>query len=59
MLLKKSLVAEMLGVSKRTLDRMRREGLLPCVRLRNCVRFDPRDVQKLILELRKNDSQAS
>jgi excisionase family DNA binding protein len=54
MLLSKTAVAEMLGVSKRTIDRMRREGLLPCVRLRKCVRFDLQDVHKLIMALRQD-----
>jgi excisionase family DNA binding protein len=52
MLMTKTAVAQMLGVSKRTLDRMRREGLLPSVRLRGCVRFELQDVHKLIMALR-------
>jgi excisionase family DNA binding protein len=53
MLMTKAAVAEMLGVSRRTVDRMRREGLLPSIRLRRCVRFDLQDVHKLIMALRQ------
>ncbi len=55
MLLNKTAVAEMLGVSARTVDRMRRQGLLPCVRVRKCVRFDLADVHKLIMALRQGE----
>lgn len=51
-LLTKSAAAELLGVSTRTLDRLRREGLLPHVQIKSCVRFHPADVHKLIAVLR-------
>jgi len=58
MLLTKEDVAEMLRISSRTLDRLRRLGFLQCVRLRGCVRFTPADVQKCVEELRKNGLQS-
>ncbi len=43
-LLLKSEVAELLGVSMRTVDRLRASGQLPAVRVRGSPRFLPADV---------------
>ena len=58
MLLTKNEVADLLRVSDRTVDRLRKEGFLKCVKLRQCVRFHPDDVQKCLEELRKQGLQS-
>lgn len=54
-------VAEKLGVSKRTVVRLRDENQLPCVRIRGSLRFDASDVERLIERSRlsptPNDNQ--
>lgn len=45
-------VAERLGVSMKTVDRMLRRGELRAIRLGAAVRIDPRDVEDLIREAR-------
>lgn len=41
-------VAQQLGVSTRTVVRLRDDGALPCVRIRGALRFDADDVAKLV-----------
>lgn len=57
MLLCKEEVADLLRVSTRTIDRLRNEGYLRCIRMRGCVRFDPKDVEDCLEQLRKDGLQ--
>jgi excisionase family DNA binding protein len=41
-------LADYLAVHPATVDRLRKRGMLPFVRLHNAVRFDPRDVDHFI-----------
>jgi excisionase family DNA binding protein len=47
-LLRRTEVADQLGISRRTLDRLVRGGALPVVRIDRMPRFLPEDVQALI-----------
>lgn len=47
-LLKRSEVAEMLSISLRSVDRLRKRGLLPCVKVLTSIRFREEDVKRLI-----------
>jgi excisionase family DNA binding protein len=44
----KAEVAEVLGVSPRTVDRLRAQGLLPTARVLGAVRFRPADVRAVL-----------
>jgi excisionase family DNA binding protein len=50
-LLKAAQVAEMLGVSKRTVWKLRDEGALLHVRVRGCIRWRRADVLKYVEQL--------
>jgi excisionase family DNA binding protein len=52
-LLGRSEVAERLGISRQTLDRLVRAGALPVVRLDRRRRFLPEDVEALVQSRRK------
>ena len=54
-LLSRGDVADLLGVSMRTVDRLRAEGELRSVLVRGCVRFTAADVQAYIDAQRKGD----
>ena len=47
-LLTKKAAAEILGVSVRTLDRMRSTGQIKAAKVRGAVRFDPAVLQRFI-----------
>ncbi len=47
-LLKYKQVAEMFAVSERTVRNWVRSGILPVVRIRGAVRFDPEDLRRAI-----------
>ena len=47
-LLNKDEVAELLGVSVRTVERLRGRGLLPWIKLLGAIRFRPDDVRTLV-----------
>jgi excisionase family DNA binding protein len=49
-LLTREEVARQLNISLRTVDRVRRRGLLPAVQIGKAVRFDPRVVAQFITQ---------
>jgi predicted DNA-binding transcriptional regulator AlpA len=53
-LLSKAEVGQMLGVSLRTVDRIKSRGLLPVTKVLSAVRFDIEDVQAFIQSQRSN-----
>jgi len=40
-LLNSKQMAEATGVSSQTLDSWRKQGIIPCIRIRHVIRFDP------------------
>jgi excisionase family DNA binding protein len=54
-LLNKDEVAELLGVSVRTVERLRGRGLLPWIKLLGAIRFRTDDVQSLIDSQRRQE----
>ena len=46
-------MAELAAVSQATLDRAVKDGIIPCVRIGRCVRFEPRKVIDALSESSK------
>jgi excisionase family DNA binding protein len=54
---RKHQVAELIGVSQRTVDRLRDCGILPAIRIRGTVRFQPEAVIAALAKLAKQSSK--
>lgn len=49
--------AKALGISERTLWTLTDEGILPCIRVRRIVRYDPEDIKRWIKSQKTNGSK--